>query len=313
MASRHRSDRALLPALPVCYENENTAALAIETEWSKPGITGVAAVDGERLIGYLFGQKIDSPLRGRHVWVSLAGHALAPELSAEWYRDLYSFASQQWVDEGYFLHCSLLPASDPAILDAWFRLGFGHEQVHALLSLEHEFPTALPLDQRVEIRLATPDDRELLSNVSSLIRTYQANAPTLAVALPEDAQKVREGYGKLAVDPEADIWLALKDGEVISFQGYFPTSESKADMITPDRCVELGIAATRPEFGGRGINYALTVHGFTHARDKGYKYCMTDWRMTNLQSSRYWPRQGFRPAAYRVSRLIDQRIAWAKG
>lgn len=29
--------------------------------------------------------------------------------------------------------------------------------------------------------------------------------------------------------------------------------------------------------------------------------------------SRYWPRQGFLPIAYRLSRFIDPRIAWAIG
>jgi hypothetical protein len=29
--------------------------------------------------------------------------------------------------------------------------------------------------------------------------------------------------------------------------------------------------------------------------------------------SRFWPRRGFRPVAYRRVRRVDQRIAWANG
>jgi hypothetical protein len=35
------------------------------------------------------------------------------------------------------------------------------------------------------------------------------------------------------------------------------------------------------------------------------------WRSTNLLTARFWPRQGFRPVAYRLVRRVDQRIAWA--
>jgi hypothetical protein len=38
---------------------------------------------------------------------------------------------------------------------------------------------------------------------------------------------------------------------------------------------------------------------------------VTDWRVTNLLSSRFWPRQGFRPVVYRLTRRIDARVAWA--
>jgi hypothetical protein len=45
----------------------------------------------------------------------------------------------------------------------------------------------------------------------------------------------------------------------------------------------------------------------------GFRYCETDWRSANLLASRFWPRQGFRPVAYRLARRIDPRIAWANG
>jgi ribosomal protein S18 acetylase RimI-like enzyme len=62
-----------------------------------------------------------------------------------------------------------------------------------------------------------------------------------------------------------------------------------------------------------GIGRALTNHGLTYAFEKGYRNCLTDWRSTNLLSSRFWPSQGFRPVAYRLIRRIDPQIAWAKG
>ena len=40
------------------------------------------------------------------------------------------------------------------------------------------------------------------------------------------------------------------------------------------------------------------------ARDAGYPTIVTDWRMTNLTSSRTWPRLGFRPTFHRLFRGI---------
>lgn len=217
--------------------------------------------------------------------------------------------------KGYFYHCALVPASNPHLLQIWFCLGFGYEQAHGLLSLEkrpyNEFSTGNL--EGIQIRLATPEDREEIADVSQLIRTYQAKSPIFGVALPEDAAKIRDGYSRLVDDSQVDLWIAKKADQIISFQTYFPTESDPSAFMTPDHCVELGIAATRPEYRGLGVQYALTGRGLAHAKAKGYHYCMTDWRVTNLQSSRYWPRQGFEPVVYRVSRLIDSRISWARG
>jgi len=304
---------AAIPALPSQGVTEEMAIRALTDEWEKTGVSGAAALDGDKLVGYVIGQKQENAMRGRHVWISLAGQAIAAEQPVELYRDLYAAAAEEWVDEGYFYHCAMVPAGNPELLQTWFCLGFGHEQVHGLLSLKQFQPSASSLRvEGVELRLATPDDREAIADVSSLIRTYQAKSPVFGVALPEDAQKIRDGYSGLVDDPQVDLWIAKKGEEIISFQAYFP-ADSDPFAMTPEHCIELGIAATQPEYRGSGINFALTTRGLAHAKEKGYHYCITDWRMTNLQSSRYWPRQGFVPVVYRLSRLIDHRIAWAKG
>ena len=38
---------------------------------------------------------------------------------------------------------------------------------------------------------------------------------------------------------------------------------------------------------------------------------ITDWRITNLASSTFWPKCGFKPVAYRMVRYINSNIAWA--
>jgi GNAT superfamily N-acetyltransferase len=107
------------------------------------------------------------------------------------------------------------------------------------------------------------------------------------------------------------MWLAFCEGRVAAMQGYWPAEEAEEDLLVAAGCCELEVAGTCAWARGRGIGQALTRHGLAQARLHGYRTCMTDWRSTNLLSSRFWPRQGFRPAAYRLVRRVDERITWA--
>ena len=77
----------------------------------------------------------------------------------------------------------------------------------------------------------------------------------------------------------------------------------------PAPCWKWPAPARKP---GAGIGTLLTRHGLAHARDIGHRDCLADWRSANLLASRFWPSQGFQPAAYRLSRRIDTRISWGR-
>src|SRR5919198_74044 len=71
----------------------------------------------------------DDDVWGENVWVEAAGHAVE---EVEDVRDLYAAAATRWVDEGRARHYTLVPATDAALVDAWFRLGFGQQQAHGI-------------------------------------------------------------------------------------------------------------------------------------------------------------------------------------
>ena len=73
---------------------------------------------------------------------------------------------------------------------------------------------------------------------------------------------------------------------------------------TVDHACHLGFAATLPEARGSGIGVALTQAGLAWAAEEGYPAMLTDWRVTNLLSSRFWPRRGFRPQYLRLYRAV---------
>ena len=124
-----------------------------------------------------------------------------------------------------------------------------------------------------------------------------------------------ENYREVAADEEAIAWLAIEDRDgvetAVGFQIYYEAEPEPDDLYIPESCMELPAAGTLADARNRGIGLALTNAGFAFAKEAGYQYVLADWRTTNLQSSRFWPRRGFQPVVYRLFRRVDERIAWA--
>jgi GNAT superfamily N-acetyltransferase len=315
LAGRYQRDRAVLPELPARFEDTAIAREAVQAAWRRPRTSGVAALSDGRLAGFLFGDVTIDAFRGRIAWIRQSGHAIDPALDIELYRDLYAAAGPDWLAYGCFKHYALVPAADHALLRAWYGLGFGQEQIYALRRLIDEDRNAVQVatPEGVTVRRATSEDGAALSEMATLIARHQAGPPVWVPVAPEDLPELREGYAELVDDPDATVWLALRDDQVVGFQAYFSTEPADDDPLTPEACIELKVAGTREEERGKGIGRMLTQRGLAEARAEGYAYCLTDWVATNLLSSRFWPRQGFRPMVYRMMRTIDDRVLWANG
>jgi ribosomal protein S18 acetylase RimI-like enzyme len=313
LARRHALDRHALPALPASGEAPEGAQAALEAAWARPLASGAAALRDGRLVGYVLGDLAIDTQRGRTAWVRQAGQALEPGQDPELVRDLYAAAAVRWVAQGCFDHYVLAPAADALLLEQWFHLSFGLEQVHAVCDLETTALTRPELGPEFTLRRAGPQDAEHLATLSGIIWKHQAAAPVWGVALPERESEMRSGYAELVTDPAVTVWLALRSEQALGFQAYYTTEPGPADLLTPEHCIELSVAGTQPEAQGLGLGRALTAAGFAAAREAGYRYCLADWRSTNLLAARFWPRQGFQPVLYRLVRRVDERAAWATG
>jgi len=310
LAGRHRRDRLILPALPARFEDPAVAMAAVQACLERDHASGVAAVEGDRLLGYLVGDLVIDALWERSAWVRLAGCALAPGQSPDLARDLYTPLAASWVASGCFTHIALMPTSNPDLLQAWYALSFGIEQVYGLAALETLDLVPQPLPPGVQVRRAAPDDRAALASMYDLIWRANVASPVWGLHLPETDGELRDAYGDLVDDPDATVWLAFLDDEPVGFQCYFPGENSADSLLVPEACTVLEVAGTRPQARGKGIGTLLTRTGLAHARAEGYRACLADWRSANLLASRFWPSQGFHPAAYRLARRVDPRIAW---
>jgi len=165
----------------------------------------------------------------------------------------------------------------------------------------------------VQVRRAGPGDEEYLAGMSHLIYRQLEKAPYWHPTPPEVWADLREGWGELAGDENANVWIAF-DGEKrpVGTIASWEEKESPTAMLIGPKTFTFSVAATRPEYRGRGIGTALTWTCLAYGRDQGYEYCYTDWISPNLAASRLWPRFGFQEVAYRLTKHINPMIAWTR-
>jgi len=301
LAERHARHRKAEPLLPGRFEDPAAAREELEEAWRRPGASGAAALHAGKLVGYLVGAPREDPMWGSNVWVELPGHAVE---DAELTRDLYAAAATVWVEQGWTRHYAIAPASDGGLLDAWFRLGFGQQQAYGARELPADAEVTVP--DGFEIRAPRPDEVELLIELDLALPRHQRSSPVFSgISLPTRDASRAEWLSTLADDDEKIFIGALNDRPIACW-ALVPVERARehSGLLAPDRASYLGFAVTLPEARGSGIGVALTQASFAWAAEQGFETMVTDWRVTNLLASRFWPRRGFRTAFLRLYRSI---------
>lgn len=297
LAERHRRHRAAEPLLPERFEDAAAAQAEVEAAWRKEDAAGTAAFRGGRLVGYLVGARADERRWGANALVEAAGHAAdEPEVV----RDLYAALAGRWHDEGRSRHYVLTPATDPDVLEAWYRLSFGQQQAHGICEV-----TAAPWPENV--REAAPRDLDEILALAPLLSRHQELSPVFSTGVPtENVDELRAELQADIASDEIGVLLAEIEGRAAGLFEVAPIelSSMHSGLARPDGACYLAFAVTLPELRGSGAGLVLTDAAFAWAHAAGYATMVTDWRVTNLLSSRFWPRRGFRLSFLRLYRSI---------
>jgi ribosomal protein S18 acetylase RimI-like enzyme len=301
LAARHARHRRAEALLPKRFEDAAAARVELEQAWPADGASGAAALRAGRLVGYLVGALRDEDVWGENVWVEAAGHAVA---EAEDVRDLYAAAAGRWVEEGRTRHYALVPATDSALLDAWFRLGFGQQQAHGIREIPTRTEVQVP--EGVEIRRPRRDEIEALCEVDLALPRHQRGSPVFSDRPPPTTEEIRAEWLETLAGDEEDVLVGYRDGRPVACWSVVAAEISRhfRGLSLPEHACYLGFASTVPEARGSGIGVALTEASLARAAENGYGVMVTDWRVTNLLASRFWPRRGFRTFLLRLYRSI---------
>ncbi|HEV2473622.1 MAG TPA: hypothetical protein VGS41_13190 [Chthonomonadales bacterium] len=153
-ANRHCQDRLRRPELSPRFEVSEVTQQALTLAYQRPHTQGVAALQGGKLLGYLFGTLTINALWGRTGWVRPVGCSLDQGSPLDLLAELYARLGQQWIDYGCFAHYVITSILDSALVDNWFSLGFAIEQVRGLYSMKP--PSPATKTRRMESRSALP-------------------------------------------------------------------------------------------------------------------------------------------------------------
>ncbi len=299
LAERHRRHRLAQPLLSARYEQAEVAAGDVKAAFEEQDASGAVALRNGEMVGYLLGAPKQSATWGANVWVEAAGQAAT---EAEAMRDIYAVAAARWVEQGFKAQYVLVPAPDHELVRAWFRLGFGQQHAHGIRHL----PTQPPSPTKVMIRRATREDIPALAKLDVELPSHQGLAPTFSAGkvgtVEESIAEWEEDFG----DPAFATFVAELDGEVIgsAIGCALAKSGSHTGPARADNAGFLGFAAVFPEARGAGAGRALGEAVLAWAAESGFDSVVTDWRVTNLLSSRAWPALGFEESFLRLHRLI---------
>ncbi len=154
---------------------------------------------------------------------------------------------------------------------------------------------------------AEPGDIEALIELAPLISDHQALAPVFSgLDWDEPADELHAVLAAEIVNDEIGELVYEQDGRVVASFEIAPVEKvsTHRGLAQPDGAACLTWAASLPDVRGSGAGLALTEAAFAWAHEQGYTSVVTDWRETNLLSSRFWPARGFRRSFLRLYRSI---------
>ena len=289
LAERHRRHRSVEPLLPDVQD----LAAQVERSWRTEGASGSVALEGGEVVGYLIGAPRPEPA-GSLAWVDVAGHA---SRDPEVVRDLYAAAAGPWIEAGLSRHMAFVPALVD-LIDPWFRLSFG---ASAALAVQETSPQP-EVDPGALIRRSTPGDLEPSAAYERLLWMHNARPPSFSGMPTPDLQTMLDDWRTTWDEPQYTHFVADRDGRIVGHLLLYRRPEG--DLRVPPNSIDLANAATDPAVRGEGVGVALFAHAMTWAHEHGFTSMITDWRMTNLLASRFWPARGFRPTFLRLYRSI---------
>jgi ribosomal protein S18 acetylase RimI-like enzyme len=211
--------------------------------------------------------------------------------------DLYASLAEGWVADGVLTHVVTVPSGEAE--KPWFDLSFGRQQAYA-----HAEVAAMPepvVPDGVTVAEVGPEVLDEVVQFRDLITRHQALAPVFSRATEAWHEQLREAWVDVLAAEETRCFLARRDRVAAGFL----LSDDAEGLLAPPGSVELRVAAVPPESRGAGVGTALVAAFVADARKRGATHAVADWRTTNLLASRFWPRWGFRPVAYRLVRTVD--------
>ncbi|MBE6752866.1 MAG: GNAT family N-acetyltransferase [Ruminococcaceae bacterium] len=291
----YAEERAAVPALP-----ENVFLPTFD-ELAENGL-GVAAVDGDTLLGFLCAYGPWEPVyctrNVRGVFSPLHAHGAVKENRIRIYHRLYQAAGEKWAKAGAASHAVTLCAHDTAANEAFYQYGFGVRCIDLIRPTDSfDYPSAegcmcseLPASRQSELRAL----RHGLAD-------HLAQSPCFMADSPEDT--ARWIAGREEKPPRT--FVAEVGGSVAAYIEMIPNGENFA-TYSPDMLNICG-AYCLPQLRGQGIMQTLLNYALSVLRTEGIERLGVDCESFNLTARGFWTKH-FAVYTHSVVRRIDENV-----
>ena len=200
------------------------------------------------------------------------------------------------IDKPYCEHKVLCLEFDGDLLRVWVELGFGIEQAYGYAQLT-DLRANLKPNTYLRIEELNKENNNAFREFYSLVAISHAQAPVFAGAPDGYLLALKSGFEGLIDDKNARVLLAFDGDEAVGYQVW---------SMEDEKVAELAVGGTKADYRGNGIGTTLTAYGVDRAIERGYKYCIADWKTANPLSSSFWQAIGFMPYKYRLVRRFSR-------
>ena len=286
--------------------NEEDIKDKLEKYFKESLILGMGAYVEDELVAYMFAEIISRGRMGTLAHVPYEGMAIAKDQPYELVRMLYTKLAPLWLEQGCYHQMVLLPKGQAGFMDAFINLNFSLEQVYSVLNIDHYKPFEGLEDYQV--RLISPGDEDVLETMAFLISQSYNQSPVFLPVYPEILRRIKKAFRTLVDDEDGFTFICEDDHKALGFINY---EYMTPGLMHPDQAIELSTAGSLPDQRTKGVGKKLVNHSFNYIKEKGYKYVSTDWKVSNLEASNFWPKCGFEIIACKMIRSIDLNYGWA--
>lgn len=284
-------ERSHVPELPDAPEIP-------DLDWFAEKGLGVAAMEGDRLVGYLcwvgpFENAFNSGVRG--TYVPLHAHGAITQGRDRIYQRLYQAAAEKWVSQGALSHSVTLYTHDSLAVQAFFGYGFGLRCIDAIRPVS---PVPGTPPEGITCRILPKSQVGSIRQLRRLLSAHLMQSPCLIPDSPENIER----WIDIAENRDSRVFVAEDGNEAVAF------IEVKADgenFITGTLAMEnICGAFCLPQYRGTGL-FAGLLNTVVSELDRGNIPLLgVDYESFNPTASGLW-RKYFTPYTYSVVRRID--------
>jgi len=291
----YETERKYVPALPHAPVWPNMIPLAENN-------LGVAAFEGERMIGFLccYGpfQNAFGSTNVAGVFSPMHSNGTVAENRAVIYARIYQAAAEKWVKAGAASHAVCLYAHDKEAQGQFFRYGFGLRCIDAIRGIDE---ISVPACEGYSFSELSREEFHLILPTNKMLIEHLEKSPTF-LKYPAVSDSV---LLERITCPDPRYFAATKNGELVAYIKITDDGETFVSGI-PDSQNICG-AFCLPEHRGKGLSQNLLNYVIRAIAREGYQRLGVDFESFNSTAYGFWLKY-FDAYTHSVVRRIDENI-----